>query len=221
MSPVIALRGSVGEQRLRADLIAGLASPASAHLEAVAVGRAFFTFVAQQDDATLLLQQDKRVLEHGRSADVLEALAGVPLDPAALRMVLTGCPTLAVNSAAGGQLQDNWRVVTDADGLVYLHRTQRNAPWRLVTATHTGTSVPWRAEYRDFVNNLPQSIRLKSDDGKRFDLKLTLKELDINVPIDPEAFRLQIPPGVTPITLDELRRSGPLSVSPSSNDNGR
>ena len=60
---------------------AGLAAPASARLEAVApFGPPLFIFVATDDDATLLLPRDDRVLEHGRPDEVLEAVAGVPLE---------------------------------------------------------------------------------------------------------------------------------------------
>ena len=56
-----------------------------------AVRRPVFIFAAVDDDATLLLPRDQRVLEHGRPADVLEAVAGVPLDAGRLRATLTGC----------------------------------------------------------------------------------------------------------------------------------
>src|SRR5207247_11119018 len=88
----MAVSGSVGGRRLRARLLAGLASPASARLEAVApFGPPLFFFVARGGDATLYLPRDDRVLEHGRPAAVLEAIAGVPLDAADLRVTLIGC----------------------------------------------------------------------------------------------------------------------------------
>ena len=59
----------------------GVAAPASARLEAVApFGPPLFIFAATDDDATLLLPRDERVLEHGRPAEVLDAVAGVPLE---------------------------------------------------------------------------------------------------------------------------------------------
>src|SRR5712691_8444522 len=59
----IAAAGSVGGQRFRARLSAGLASPASARLEAAApFGAPMFILVANGNDATLLLPHDGRVL---------------------------------------------------------------------------------------------------------------------------------------------------------------
>ena len=40
-----------------------------------------FIFAAEQNDATLLLPRDERVLEHGRPDAVLETVTGVPLGP--------------------------------------------------------------------------------------------------------------------------------------------
>src|SRR5262245_63162504 len=86
--------GSIGGQRFRARLTAGLAPPASARLEAAApFGAPIFILVASGDEATLLLPHDDRVLEHGRPAAVLDALAGLPVDAAELRRALVGCPS--------------------------------------------------------------------------------------------------------------------------------
>ena len=92
----VAASGKVGGQRFRARLSVGVAAPASARLEAVApFGPPIFILAANDDDATLLLPRDERVLEHGRSAEVLDAVAGVPLGAADLRAVLTGCAPAA------------------------------------------------------------------------------------------------------------------------------
>jgi hypothetical protein len=92
LSAEVAVSGSVGGHGLRGRLLAGLAPPASARLEAVApFGQPIFIFVSRGGDATLLLPRDNRVLEHGESDKVLEAVAGVPLDAAGLRTALTGC----------------------------------------------------------------------------------------------------------------------------------
>src|SRR5690242_870483 len=72
-SAEIAVSGSVGGQRLRGRLLAGLAAPASMYMEAPApFGGPLFVLAATADDATLLLPRDRRVLEHGRPDQVLE-----------------------------------------------------------------------------------------------------------------------------------------------------
>jgi hypothetical protein len=229
ISAEIAVSGSVGGQRLRGRLLAGLAPPASARLEAVApVGPPVFIFVASGGDATLLLPRDDRILEHGPPAAVLEAVAGVPLDAAELRAALTGCAQAPAH-AQGRAMGPDWRRVPDGPTELYLQRDRQTSRWRLVATLHhapagspqtgdpSASSGParaesradWRAEYRDFQNGVPQSVHLVSVDGKRFDLTLALSQVEANVPLGPEVFRVQIPRSATPITLDELRDARP------------
>jgi hypothetical protein len=210
----IAISGSVGGRRLRGRLAIGLAAPASAYLEAPApFGAPLFILSADGDDATLLLPRDRRVLEHGRPSAVLEAIAGVPLGPSGLRAALTGCAE-HTDGTAVERIGDDWRLVPGTEAL-YLHRERAADPWRLVAVVHRdpGTSE-WRAEYRDFLNNLPRTIRLISSGTRRFDLRLALSQVEIDDPLDPGTFKLTIPPGTTPITLQELREAGPLADEP-------
>ena len=208
----IAVAGSVGGQRLRGRISAGLAPPASARLEAVApFGAPIFIFDAVNDEATLLLPRDQRVLEHGQSAAVLEAVAGVPLDAAGLRRALVGCPSLNVDAARAREAGADWRIATDGSTEIYFRRDRPAARWRLVaSAHHGGPGGDWRAEYSSFQSNgLPQTIRLVSGARDRFDLRLALAQVDINTTLGAEVFRIQVPSSATPITLDELRHARP------------
>jgi hypothetical protein len=209
----IAVSGSIGGHRTRGRLSAGLARPASARLEAVApFGQPLFIFVANGDDATLLLPRDQRALEHARPDAVLEAIAGVPLDASALLAVVTGCAA-APDAASTRALGDTWRVAPDGSDEVYFNREGSSVPWRLVATVHRAPGAGWRAEYRNFQNGLPQSIRLVSAVAGRFDLQLALSQIDVNTPLAADVFRLPIPASAAPITLDELKQSGPLSAN--------
>src|SRR5262249_61331602 len=76
----IAVSGRVNGQRIRARLQVGVVQPASAYIEAPApFGSPIFVFAAQDDDGTLLLPRERRAIEHGRPAAILEAIARVPL----------------------------------------------------------------------------------------------------------------------------------------------
>jgi len=211
----IAASGSVAGQRFRARLSAGLASPASARLEAAApFGAPMFILVATGDDATLLLPHDGRVLEHGRPDAVLEAIAGIPLNAADLRAALVGCPAMP-DAAAAKQLEADWRMVPDGRNEVYLHRVpQSPSPpvpntWRVVAIVFHTPQNEWRAEYRDFENGLPRTVRFVSTGSDRFDLRLGLSQVDVNTQLGPEVFRVQVPRDADPITLDELKRARP------------
>jgi len=204
--------GSISGRRMRARLIVGLAAPASARLEAFAFSQQVFIFVARATDATLFLPREGRALRHGRPDEVLEAVTGVPVDAAGLRLTLTGCGPASAVTVTGRQLGEDWRVVTARTSDLYLRRESRAAPWRLVAAVHRDPGRPeWRAEYREFQNGFPQSIRIASADQEQFALQLALSQVDIDVPLAAAAFEIRIPPGAEPITVEELRDNGPLS----------
>jgi hypothetical protein len=44
-----------------------------------------------------------------------------------------------------------------------------------------------------------------------FDLQLVLSQVETDVPLGPEVFRVQIPASTDPITLEELKQGGPLA----------
>ena len=201
----VGVSGSADGQRVRGRMVVGVARPASARLEAVApFGAPLFIFVARDDEATLLLPRDDRVLERGRPADVLQAATGVPLDPAALRTTLTAC---AHNPDAAGAraIGADWRLVKDGDTDVYLRRNPPAAMWHIVATV----AADWRADYADFQDSLPHAIRLTSADGRTFDLRLALSQVEVNPALGADAFTVQVPRSASPITLDELRHSRP------------
>ena len=57
---------------------------------------------------------------------------------------------------------------------------------------------------------LPRAVRLVSQPPGRFDLQMDLSQVDVNVAIAAEAFRFEPTGAPAPITLEELRQSGPL-----------
>jgi hypothetical protein len=210
LSVEVAVSGTASGRRVRARLLAGLAPPASARLEAYAFGQPIFVFAARDGAATLLLTRDARVLERGEPAAVLEALTGIPLDTADLRPTLLGCP-VAPEPSAGRRFGDEWRVITDRDGYVYVRRDA--ATWRLLVRTgRARDGSEWRAEYRDFRDGLPTSVRLITSGPGSVDLRLTLSGLELNPVLPPQAFEVRIPAGAQPIALQELRARGPLDV---------
>ena len=208
--------GSAGGRRLRARLNIGLQAPDSTRLEAIGpFARPLFTLAARGDSATLLLHDDNRILRDGRPAAVLEALTGVALGAADLRQALTGCTSNETATGEARQLGDDWRMLQNGSTIVYLHRDPPTAPWQLVAAVHRPTDRPeWRAEYRDFAKGLPQRIRLISNQADRFDLRLTMSGIEVNPPLPAAAFEVRVPSAAQPITLDELRRAGPLRDDP-------
>jgi hypothetical protein len=205
----VAVSGSVSGRRLRARLLVGLAAPASGRVEAFAFNQQIFILVAQGGEATLLMTRDNRVLQRGRPREIVEAMAGVPLDVDDLRATLLGCDAVPA-LPLGRQLGAEWRVVSNGPRELYFRRAATPVRWRLVAAVHHDPGRPdWRAEYSDFDGNLPSTIRL-IESGGRFNLRLALSQVELNAPLPAAAFTVNVPASADPMTIEELRRSGLL-----------
>ena len=211
VSLVVSISGRVGGERLRARMLAGLATPSSVFLDIPApFGASVFMLGAVGDNATLLLPRDRRVLTEARPAEMLEAITGVYLDAGDLRRTLTGCIETD-GAATGSAIGENWRVVPGAAD-AYVRRERADAPWQLVAVVQRPAGrAAWRAEYRDFEAGLPRTVRLVSDVEGRFDLRLSLSQVEIDAPLPASTFQIVVPAGFTPLTIEELRRAGPLA----------
>lgn len=207
MAAVLEISGRAAGSRFpRAKIDAGFEAPGKVVLELPAPGRPFFTFAVNGGSATLLLQRDGRVLKDAPPADTLEALAGVSLAPDELRQIVAGCG-FGGEPAAGRTLSPHWTAIDTAGSVSYLQQVAGR--WRLTAATRG----PLEVRYADFVGGRPATIRLRangSDRDRATDLTIRTSQVDINEPIAASAFEPEIPAGAKPMTLDELRRAGPL-----------
>jgi hypothetical protein len=205
MRGVLSISGRAG-RRLRAKIDAGFEAPAKVRLELPAPGKPLFVFVANGDVATLLLPRDSRVLRNAPPAATLEALAGVRLDPQELRTIISGCglggdqPTAARAFGAG-------LVAVDA-GEASTWLQQVNGAWHIVASTRGPIDV----RYTDFAGGRPSTIRLRTapQAGPATDLTIRLSQVDVNETLEAAVFEVEIPPDAVPLTLEELRASGPL-----------
>jgi outer membrane lipoprotein-sorting protein len=205
------LSGRAGRQRLRGRVVAGFARPASMRLEGVApFGPPAFILVARGENATLLLPRDNRVLRGAKPEEILGALAGVALGPADLQAILTGCVVPAPQATDARQHSNGWASIDLAGGAaLYLEPQRGNAssPWQIRAARR----ARWQIEYPAWSGGFPQSVRLQSDQPQLMvDLTLGLSQIETNKDLEDAAFTVNVPRDADPITLDELRDSGPL-----------
>lgn len=202
----IGVSGRAGRQKLRGKLIAGFEAPASLRLEAVApFGAPVFILAAEGLRATLLLPRDDRVLTDAVPADILGALAGPALSPADLRLVLAGCPAERPVAVGGSSFGNEWAALDlGSDGTAFL----RGEPLHLAALARPGLIV----EYPErTAAGAPAVVRLRDEGAaRRFDVSLRLSQVELNVNVPKEAFRVKVPASAIPITLEELRDAGPL-----------
>ena len=203
----MALSGRAARTKLRGRIDAGFAAPARVRLEGIApFGRPVFVLTAQDDRGTLILPRDDRVLADAPPAAIVEALAGVALTPEALRRAVSGCGFSSGEPRSGQLYGEATAAIALPDGTMFLRRG--DAVWQVAGATRDTLTVA----YTDYANGRPSTVRLRAESGGRVsaDLTLRLSQVEINVPLDAKVFEADVPPRAVPLTLEELRRAGPL-----------
>jgi len=208
---VMALSGKAGGTKLRGRIEAGFAAPASLRLEGIApFGKPVFVLTATDGRGTLVLPREDQVLQDAPPEAIVEALAGVSLDPDTLRLVVAGCGLWRNEGPTDGRgYGATQAALVFPDGTAYLRRAGDS--WQLAAASR-GTLTVY---YSDVASARPSTIRLRAASGGQTtaDIMLRLSQVDINTAIDPRAFTPNLPSHPVPITLDELRRAGPLGTT--------
>jgi len=211
MSASLSLSGRAGATKLSARIDAGFADAGRLRLEGYPRvsfgGKPFFVLVSRGGDATLVLTRDARVLTAAAPAAIIEALTGIALDPDRLRAVVSGCGLAATDPTDGRSFDNGWASVDAGDTTVFLR--QLEGRWRVAAARRESLTV----EYTDFSSGRPSTLRLHTTAGAGVapaDLRLRISQVEINGPIDNAVFDADVPRNATPITLEELRRAGPL-----------
>jgi hypothetical protein len=201
----LGLSGRVGSQRLRGRVLAGFV-PSALRLEAVApFGPPVFILVADGARGTLLLPRDRRVVKDAAPEEILDALVGIRLGPDDLRSLLSGCVRAAAEPSAGRAYGTDWLAVDlAAGGTIYLRHQDGARPWRIVAGRYGGIEV----DYTAFDGTRPSQVVLN---GPGLSLAISVSQVEVggNLPRN-ELVALKIPEGVTPLTLEELRKAGPL-----------
>jgi hypothetical protein len=200
----LGLSGRAGEQRLRGRVLAGFERPDSMRLEGVApFGAPAFILAARGPAATLLLPRDDRVVRNAPAGDILAALTGVRLGAGDLLAILTGCVEPDARATGGRRHESGWASIDLAEARLFLEPAADS--W-VLRAARTGE---WQIEYPAWQGTFPETVRLRSDDAV-VDLAVSLSQIEVNNPIDGAAFTVEVPAGASELTVDELRRAGPL-----------
>ena len=205
MQATLGLSGRAGTTTLRGTVDAGFEAPDRIRLEGRhPLGRPVFILAAGGGRSTLYMPRDDRVLRDVPPESIVEALVGVSLAPGELRSLVSGCG-FGVAEPAGGREYSGGYVAVDTGGPTTYLRREQNV-WRVAAATRP----PLTVLYSGFVNGRPATLRVVSSGTPRADLTVRLSDVNLNVPMDAAVFAVDVPAAAQPLTLDELRRAGPL-----------
>jgi len=206
----LAMSGRAGQTKLRGRLDAGFAAPGRARLEGIPpFGKPVFVLVADEGKGTLVLTRDDRVLGNAPPEQIVEALAGVALTPDDLRLVISGCGFTSAAPSSGTLVtehQSTWLVLVFPQTTTYAVR--RDDRWQVSAATRGPITV----NYANGAGGRPEMVDIRATSQGRVtaDIHLRLSDVDINTTLDPRTFQVDLPEHPVPLTLDELRRAGPL-----------
>ena len=217
LQAAMAVNARSGERRLRGDVLAALARPASLRLVGVAAfGAPGFVLVAEPASSTLVLPRDRRVITGATANELLDVVAGLSLDAEEFRAVVTGCLVPDPRAVDARIHENGWIAVRlEDEATAYVH-TLDDAPV-VVAGTRPGMTV-W---YSGHVRGLPRKVDVRAVDSQGLvtELTATLSQVSINIDLGREVFVAQIRDDYVPMTLEQFRESaGPLesgSVDPS------
>ena len=211
LSASLSLSGRAGSAKLAARIDAGFAVHSRLRLEGyprIAFGgRPFFILVANGSDATLVLTRDNRVLRGAPASAIIEALTGVALNADELRALVAGCAFGVGESTDGRSFDKGWASVGDGSITVFLRRIADE--WRIAGARRGALVV----EYSDFAGARPSSVRLHTTPAAGVipaDLSIRSSQVEINSTLDNKVFSVEVPKDAAPVTIEELRRGGPI-----------
>jgi hypothetical protein len=202
--------GTVGAGKIRGRLIAGFERGGRMRLEGVApIGPPAFILASDAGTATLVLPRSREVLAGQPAERVLDALVGVSLRSDDLEAILAGCVSADPRPTSGRRYPDGWAAVELEGGdTAYLRRDGEQ--WRVRAAFRPLVAIEY--EPGDPGARVPRAVRLRAagDGGPGASLRITLSQVEINGPIAAKAFAVVVPAGSVPITLADLKQSGPL-----------
>jgi hypothetical protein len=205
MQVTLGLSGRAGTTTLRGNVDAGFEAPDRIRLEGRhPLGRPVFILVAGGGRSTLYMPREDRVLRDVPPESIVEALVGVSFAPAELRSLVSGCGFGVADPTEGREYSGGYVAVNTGGLTTYLRREQN--VWRVVAASRP----PLTVLYSGFVSGRPAMLRVASTGTPRADLTVRLSDVNINVPMEAAVFAVDVPAAAQPLTLEELRRAGPL-----------
>ena len=195
------VKGRMGPDgtRLRGTLQGAVTARDQIRLQLVAFGTTGFVLAGDAARATLVIPRDNRVLT-APAADIVDALTGLRLTPRELLAVLSGCVSAGA-APRDGEWFGKVLVVPVGASRVFLRRAGSAA--EVIGGELGALTVAYSSHDGEF----PAEVRLRSTAAAStpLDVTMILDQRSINTTLPDGTFRISVPAGAAPLTLQELR----------------
>jgi hypothetical protein len=166
----------------------------------------------------LWLPRDRRVVYDTPVEDVLDAITGLRQSSDDLLALVAGCLTAAGPASEAPRRNARGLLMEQLEDGSTAYVQPVGPAWRLTGGRQAAsrTRPAWTVAYSSSSSVFPTLIRLwrqagaEGDAGPGSSLSLEISQLETNIAIESRAFDLAVPPDTTPMSLEELRQSGPL-----------
>lgn len=199
------VQGWVGstDQRIAQTINGAVTRTDDIYLELRMLGSTAFQMAGEAGQATFVLPRDSRVLR-APTRDVVEAMTGLRWGSRELLDVLTGCVATPDGPVTGARSGPYLGLTVSPSTTVWLR--ERDGAWRV----HAARIADWVVEYNMYQGGWPSDVRVTSTGTTPLDLRFTVSQVQVNVDLEPDTFKLTVPSHYLPMTLEELRSIGPL-----------
>lgn len=201
----IRVNGWVGQTdtRIAPTLHGAVTRDDDIYLEYPLPGGPALQMAGRDGEATFLLPRDRRVLRD-RTRAIVSALTGLDWGARELLEILSGCVTSPTVPVAGERIGRLLQIRLTPSTRVWMREVE--GQWLVHAAGVEG----WLVEYKTFVGRWPSEIRVTAGGATPLDLRFTLSGVLVNVDLPDTTFVVSVPDHFAPMTLEELRSSGPL-----------
>ena len=196
----------------------GVARPDRLRIEAVAPFGAPVFIIAADGPATTLVMPREHAFITGHPVErLLEALVQLPLSADDLAAVTLACPSAAVEDGQSRRHADGTLSAADAAGVLTFARvTPRERVTGMLfpaSATRERQVAVVYPEAADASRRVIE-IAVGQPSAPLAQLRFTLSDVETGVALGAAAFQVAIPAGARELTLDDLRRMGPIAATP-------
>jgi outer membrane lipoprotein-sorting protein len=196
------VRGSGPEGRFSATLLVAFERPDKLRVELLApFGGSRWLAVVRGEEVTVLFPSRREFLRQAAVSEVLAALVGVRWEAGEVMAVLSGSgvPLGGAPPTCAFQEGETLRLEFGLDDGATQSLRLRGA--QVIEASTPEYRVRYPTAWTSRRRSAPDRIEVGDE---KLAASLVVSDLDINVSMDPELFRLEIPPGTSRVEVREI-----------------